>query len=319
MTTSINQISKDTPLEEIILLLKTVMKKKKKSQAAIAKAIDVSPTAINQLLKNKYRGDTETLKCKIIDYLNIEHKRSQSRRMKIDFSETNQALEVFAVCNYCHIHKTIGLIHGPAGLGKTMALKEYARDNSQVIYMACNATVLPQALLRELLTKIGSEPKGREHKLLQDFIDCISGTEKLIIVDEAQHLRLNLFDPLRHINDEAEVGIVFSGNNSILQRMTGRHNQEYDQVYSRVEIRRELSAKPSYEDIEAILDAYKIEYDGKIVKMLQKKATDRGHYRSMRNVLRVAQEIANQVPRELTAQDLVMAEKMTFNFGANSA
>ena len=70
--------------------------------------------------------------------------------------------------------------------------------------------------------------------MMQRIITKLSGTNSLIIIDEARHLTTKAFDTIRAINDKAHIGIVYAGNPEILRRMYGRQEEELDQLYSRV-------------------------------------------------------------------------------------
>jgi type II secretory pathway predicted ATPase ExeA len=102
--------------------------------------------------------------------------------------------------------RALGVLHGPAGSGKTFAAC-LMLDELQVaqawVQFPSRPTMLHVAprLYREL---IGADP-GRANRfdLSEELIALLAGREWLLVVDEAQWLNRECIEYLRHLHDHA--------------------------------------------------------------------------------------------------------------------
>ena len=85
--------------------------------------------------------------------------------------------------------------------------------------------------------------------MLDILIDELTDPNKLIIIDEAQHLTERSFNTLRALNDSAKIGLIYAGTPDIFSRMYGRHEAEYDTIHSRIGYICKLKNRYTEEDI----------------------------------------------------------------------
>ena len=77
--------------------------------------------------------------------------------------------------------------------------------------------------------------------------DRLKGTDKVIIIDEAQNLRFDALEELRSLSDpddltgESGTGICLIGNSEVYSRMLGKQEAQFAQQFSRVRFRRRYS------------------------------------------------------------------------------
>lgn len=204
-----------------------------KSQSEISKAIGYTPAVLSQFLRGSYSGDMHEVADKLLNYLGRQEAR-QTVPQEPGFVETSISAEVLTVAEFAHNHNKLALIYGDAGIGKTLALTQYAAAHPDVIFIRVRVNLKSaRAIENELAEKIGK----------RDVIQALKGTGRLIIIDEAQRLTYSALETLRDIHDEAGVGIVFSGNKDIYDRMRGRKGALFAQLFSRVGMRRHLQCR----------------------------------------------------------------------------
>lgn len=303
------RLQKNAPMTEVAEVLGRHIADKGFSQAKVAKAIGVSVTIISTFLGLTYKGDAETIKNKVIEYLNMNYDREQSKKAEIPFTQTSQARNALTVIKYCQVNRVMGVIHGPAGLGKTKALEEYLKINSQARLITAFPGISQRDLMEEILDVLRKQVKGGRGKMQRAIVEELEGSEILLLFDEAQHFTMKVFETARYIHDRTGIGMVFAGNDDVVGRMLGKKNIEYDQLFSRVAIRRKLHINVLKEDVEEFLKASKLFYSRPDLQFLARKAQEKGHFRTMIKCLEMAQEIARDENRNFNIDDLAQADK----------
>ena len=174
-------------------------------------------------------------------------------------SRTNALDEITMAVSFAEAAGDISLIYGDAGLGKTFSLKEYVRSHPDTVYVElkdCDKST--KGVCEKILACIGKEQRGLDRLLVDSIIEFLRNSPRLIIIDEAQHLSLRALENIRAINDATETGVVLCGNPTVYDRMHGRGQAHFAQLYSRIGIRRHIM-EPSLEDIASIFEAYELD------------------------------------------------------------
>ena len=231
--------------------LRLFMKERSVSQATISRSTGISTAALSQWLNGSYTGNTDKIDNSIRRFISREKERFSKKH--IDFVMTNIAGKIFEVARIAHIDCEIGLCYGQAGLGKTQAVKEYARLNTDVILIEADPGYTTKVLFSEIHKKLGLDGNGSIHSLAEDIIEKLKYSGRLIIIDEAEHLPYRALDLLRRIHDKASIGMLLVGMPVLLSNLRGKRGQ-YEQLYSRIGIAGKLTAlKP--EDTQTIVNS----------------------------------------------------------------
>jgi len=111
--------------------------------------------------------------------------------------------------------RAMGVIHGPAGCGKTFAW-ETAVGLVDVPVCMVQFPSRPSMLrvARVLLKKLtGTPPKGNRFDLSDELIDFLSEKDLLVVIDEAQWLNRECIEYLRHLHDDpaTRFGLLLAG------------------------------------------------------------------------------------------------------------
>lgn len=243
---------KDTKTE-----LKEFMELSGKSQRQISKETGLSTSVISQFLEGTYTGNNEKVDQTIKQYLTVSKERLNSVQTTVFYEGLYNTKNVLFACAYAHRHNDIALVSGDAGAGKTTALKHYTKNNTGVIMVTADScTTSATAILRAIAEKVGKQINCRKSVLMQELISQLDGTNRLIIIDEADHLTLQALQAVRNLNDRAKVGIVLSGNDKIYRQMlTGQKGQEFDQIRTRISVRKRVVNDYTPEEILNIFPA----------------------------------------------------------------
>ncbi len=215
--------------------LRQVMETQGFTASAVARNLGISASALSQWLDNKYTGNVERINAAVQAFLQRQRERQQIPRFQPVFVQTSVANKVWEVCRLCHIEGEIGVVVGEAGVGKTEAAREYTRQNPDVLLIEADLGYTARSLFHELARKLGFIPSGTIHDVFEDVVDRLRGSQRLIIVDEAEHLPYRALELLRRVYDKAGIGIVLMGMPRLLANLRG-HKGEYRQLYSRVGI-----------------------------------------------------------------------------------
>jgi DNA transposition AAA+ family ATPase len=107
-----------------------------------------------------------------------------------------------------------GVIHGPAGVGKTFAVQanlERLRDTGTHRVSTCSLSFPSKpTMLRvaaELVTALtGTPPSSSRNRfyLINHLVGLLAGPPRLVVVDEAQRLNGECIELLRHLHDHTE-------------------------------------------------------------------------------------------------------------------
>ena len=207
----------------------------------------------------------------------------------LQIADTHTVDDIIMAVSFAEAAGDISLIYGDAGLGKTVSLKKYVSLHPDTIYVElkdCDKST--KGVCEKILFNIGKELHGVDRLLVDTITDYLTNNPRLIIIDEAQHLSIRALENLRAINDSTETGIVLCGNPTVYDRMHGRGQAHFAQLYSRIGIRRHI-IEPDLEDITKIFLNYGL--DKESLLYLHKLALQRGGIRNCVKVLNIALQL----------------------------
>ena len=220
-------------VEEAVEALKQYKEKTGLSQAKIAKKMGVSEAVISGFLSETYKA-MESIVPKVQQLIRVEDKKEVAPR-EPDFKPTTISTTVLNLISYCHVSGKIGIAYGDAGVGKTMAIREYKKHNPDtaivITISPCFATMTG---VNELLADELHVQEKISRKIQKEVVNKLRGSNKVVIIDEAQHLTVRVINHLRCIADESGVGMAFIGNEEIYIKMRGSGQAAYAQLYSRI-------------------------------------------------------------------------------------
>lgn len=294
-------------VESARTLLRQALASKSNSQTVLARQLGISTAALSQFAAGKYAGDNQAIADRI--HYGFTKIREQTAAPKDPaYVQTSLTEAVTTVLVYAHSHRTMGLIHGDAGVGKSMAVEQYAREHPDVVVVTADPSLrTSKAMIDELLEAMGRRESGTLRSKMKMLVNLLTGTGRLIIVDEAQHLALATKETLRALHDKAGVGIVFCGNQELYEKLRGGSESAYAQFFSRLGIRRCLHAPIPTEDVRRIFAPLVLERE--CLELLQLAANSGKGIRGAVKIYRLAATLAQQQGSDLSPDLLRQAAR----------
>jgi DNA transposition AAA+ family ATPase len=222
----------------------------RKSQSTVSKELGYSnATALNQFLGGTYPSP-EKMIASIVQLLKISAKREVTTK-KPPFQLTSTSLQVMNMIDLCHARGEMGVAYGDPGVGKTMAVRQYARENPDAIIITVSPTTANITGINELLADTLDIKEKGSRRITAGVIAKLRGaTKRVIIVDEAQHLKAKVVNHLRSIVDATEdedtgerIGMALIGNYEIYFELRVKQQPAYRQVADRITYWENLTSK----------------------------------------------------------------------------
>lgn len=288
-------------LAEARTALADFIKQSGKSQRQISKETGLSTSVISQFLNGSYAGDNAEVARTISQYLTISKQRLNTISATQFYPELRNTKDVLFACLYSHRHNEMALVTGDAGAGKTTTLHHYADTNTGVIFVTANAcTTSATAVLGLICKELGQRVPGRKAMLMNILVEQLKGSNRLIIIDEADHLSLDALQAVRNINDLAGVGIVLSGNDKIYRQMlAGRRSYEFDQLRTRIVVRKKVVNDYTIEEMTAIFPGLGQDCIGYLLKLANTESL-----RTAKKLYEVSMDFAAAQGASLTVKHL---------------
>jgi DNA transposition AAA+ family ATPase len=195
------------------------------------------------------------------------------------------------------IRKTgdVGLIHGPAGIGKSKALEVYLEANPSAIGIVANSWSRSGCdAARLVFDTLDTRKWSGNVKRAIWLIDRLRNSERLLIVDNAHRLSASGLAWLFDFHDETRCPLALVGNPEVLDQI-----KKNDQQFSRVGLLREVSLGRREGDRQKALDAIAAHMcrrhlgeDGDDIRDLCVRVLgERGHLRALDKHLRLVVEM----------------------------
>lgn len=138
----------------------------------------------------------------------------------------------------------VRMIIGETGCGKSYAIDRFRQNNPKGTYViTCSGQSSATSLIRRILSALRMDCKG-DNDFLLDRISAelrnqqLAGNAPILILDEAENLRLRTFQAIKTIYDylKGHCGIVLIGTDQLmdtLERLCRRNEKGIPQFYSR--------------------------------------------------------------------------------------
>lgn len=244
--------------QEAIAFLRQYKDENNRTQAALAKELGISESALSSFLSGNYKAPWTI--CDKVVSLRQMHEKKKVAPKEPDFVPTTISKAVINAIKYCHIQGKIAVVYGDAGVGKTMAVRQYLKDNSLAVGITISPTYASITGVNELLADQLGVRERVARKITSEIINRLRGSGRVLVIDEAQHLTVRTLNHLRCISDESGVGIAFIGNDEVYTKMKGHGRADFAQLFSRIGMRKNvLTTNITRDDVKAVFGRYDVD------------------------------------------------------------
>ena len=179
------------------------------------------------------------------------------------FVETAVARDVLAVVSIVAETCKMGVVFGPAQIGKTLTLEAVEGDprfGSPILIRVDEARTRPFSLCRDVAGKLKVSTRGTFDVVFGRVVARLKGTRRLLIFDEIDRAQYAGLEFIRDLHDETGCPILLCGKPRIYDRLGFR--EVTDQLAGRIVICRDLLERTqgehpeplySLEDIRALI------------------------------------------------------------------
>lgn len=240
------------------------------TQSKIGQQTGYSSSAISSFLAGRYNGDNDQLTAALAGWL---EKYRASRNIanllgnRDDWIETPTARRVWNALSGCQTMADFSLVYGHPGTGKTETAKQYAKTYRPVWIVTARPSIAARhPFLCEIAATLKGDAlaKGTDRTLSNAIIKHISGTEGLLVIDEAQYLLKPTIDELRAIHDASATGVCLMGNDMVYARTHGDgQGHEFAQLIRRCKYKVPIK-RPTKGDVRAVAAHFAITGDAEI-------------------------------------------------------
>ena len=174
------------------------------------------------------------------------------------FVETSVSRDIFRTIDLARELRKNGAIVGRPGVGKSRALVAYKDQRDGVVFMTTTAVTgnALRDLFRELSDILNIHTTGSIANI-QRQMHSYDFSGLVLVIDEAQNLKLQAFRELLHLHDVTSLCLIFCGNDEVLKRVN-TDKGAFAQINRRVPIRAEVNSILD-EDTDQLANAFGVE------------------------------------------------------------
>ena len=228
---------------EVRAALKAYLAKHEIRHKDVARQIgDIKTSTVHQLINDKYKASTATQDDHLRSLNSWMEGDARRRRTKPDdrFVETHVAKLMLNAARMASEMRTMALVYGPSGVGKTMVAHVIAERFTGAILLRISRgnssyTALRSILFTRLRLRGRRVKSDRPAGLTMDerIFEALRDSHRMIVVDEAHRISPSGLEFLRDIHDECGVPILLLCTKDLLDRIRAENDEEHGQLYSR--------------------------------------------------------------------------------------
>ena len=197
----------------------------------------VSAGTMSAIKNGNYKGNVSNQLKRLIDYFDTKEAAAETYKAG-EYVKTSISSNVYDIIRNCQLKGGLAIACGDAGIGKTQAAKQYAKEHpNNCIYISVNPCIKSSKAVMKL---IGNNLNVSATSLDEMWLGIASKLTDgmVVIVDEAQHLGIKTIETLRSFADYFDskgqtLGICFVGNQETVSRLGGKQKAEFAQIRNR--------------------------------------------------------------------------------------
>jgi len=289
------------------------------SQNEMAGQMGMNSSILSQWRHGKYTGSNEEAENKIERWLagyNAGEAYAAELPPDPEWVETPTARRVWNSIEMAHRLKSLVVVYGAAGAGKSKTCEHYRAERSNVwMFTPTKATCSARGMLMLMCDVLGlKDPGSGNYAVQKAILKKLSRSAGVLIIDEAQQLALGALDLLRQIQEQAGVGMVWCGNEPLYTQMTGGfRGPKFAQIFSRIAQRTHIEINEA-DDVNPVAAAMGVT-DAESIKYLREIGVLPGGLRGVVKTLQLARMAAAGAGNELNRALIARAWRKLTNDG----
>lgn len=231
----------------------------------LAKACGSSSTTLSRVFRGEYGAELEQLCASLAKARESFHEAVDNP----DFIMTSLAKEIFAICDRVRALRTVAILWGAMGIGKTTVLEEYKHrhNHGRTIYYRCEPGMTLVQFIQSFAGACGVGYKSRvtQLKLREKLFTLLAAGQRLVIIDELHQLFLRRpgndltavqqCEFLRTIYDKAGCGLILTGTKALEKYMIDQ-KEALAQLLDRGTMPIHLPDKPTADDARIFVKSF---------------------------------------------------------------
>ncbi len=225
------------------------------SRQTMARECGIGSSTVSQVLSDTYgaKGKKRSDDTRFLRALNNWMELDARRRNVVQdpqYVDTSVAREIVTVAEIVSETCRMGVVYGPAQIGKSFTLKSLAgsdRLGHPILLRVDQSHRTPKAFARLLCSALAIGVEGTFDALTRRIIDKLGGTKRMLMIDEAERVDYATLEFIRDVHDQTGCPILLAGKPAIYRRLGFREMGDYsevvDQLSSRIVIRRDLTER----------------------------------------------------------------------------
>lgn len=223
------------------------------NQRAVGQELGISPSSLSEIVRNQWKAtNRDAHLIRINNWMELAARRENIVGNR-DFVETSVAGEIISVAGIVSETMCIGVVFGPARIGKSMTLKAIEGNiafGDPVLIEVDGSCKHPLPLCREVASRF-PDIELRQHEtyntIFRKLVDRLKGTKRMLMFDEVDLATYSSLEMIRRLHDKTGCPILLSGKPTIYEKLGFRRMGDYaevtDQLTGRVVLRRDLTER----------------------------------------------------------------------------
>lgn len=266
------------------------------SNTSLSRKIGCSTSIISQWLSpagNQYSGDIAKWERAADDFIRNDARRRASGVETTDCDVSKQIRTAFEL-----IRKTndVAVMMAEAGFGKTRGIELYIGENPTAILYTVKSWASDKASIEgSLFDAVGSAGWDKQTKRAIFLAKKLTGSDRLLIVDDAHKLTRPALQWLFDFTDETQIPMALVGTFDLEDKIS-----DDAQRFSRVGLRYEIVPESARDLIAHLVKTHTGGKHDDLVELCEQVVAEHGHYRSANKQLKLAAELKEASKKQIT-------------------
>lgn len=216
--------------------------------------------------------------------------------LKASLYENSISKDVKAIFKQIRRTGDVGLVHGDGGNGKTSGAILFCQDNPDSLFVTakwpygCSDWAIANMVFNEFEASVTAKWKDSDLSKLEWMEKGLRGTDRLLIVDDAELLHVSAFRFIFSLNDATGIPVALIGNTEVIEKI--KKADPSGKMISRIGMVHHAQMDDDEKDsARKLIAQFAPDSDGELVEAVTETIERFGHSRRARKQLTLASNI----------------------------